>query len=265
MSTYIFDAGFQKERDRLRALEFLFDSYTMRRLADLGVSDGWQCLEVGCGAGSIALWLAEQVGIAGRVVAVDLDTRFLDGHSRANLHVRQHNILDDLNDGPFDLVHARAVLEHIPDRRDALQRMVSAVRPGGWLMLEDTDFGGVVAAALAHYADPPEDAALLERIYRAVEAVLAAAGGDANFGARLIGGLKDAGLENVAGEVHTPVVPGGTEYWVRGTIEQLAKPLVSTGLVTAGDVEAYLTRTADHSCHYAPGFVVTAWGQRPDA
>jgi SAM-dependent methyltransferase len=228
------------------------------------VSEGWHCLEVGFGAGGVALWLAEQVGSTGRVAAVDLDPRFLDGHGRANLDVRKHDIVaDPLEEAAFDLAHARAVLEHIPDRQRALERMISAVRPGGWLVLEGIDFGGLKAAALAHYADPPEHAPLFERVYRAMAAVLAAARGDANFGSRLIGALKDAGLAGIAAEAHTPVVAGGTESWVPGSVERLAEHMISTGLVTASDIESFLTVTADPSCHYAPCFMVTTWGQRP--
>ena len=132
MNTYIFDQGWQKERDRLLGIESLFDSYSTQRLADLGVSDGWHCLEVGFGAGGVALWLAGQVGSTGRVVAVDLDPRFLDAHGRSNLDVRKLDIrTGPLEEAAFDLAHARAVLEHIPDRQRALERMVSAVRPGG--------------------------------------------------------------------------------------------------------------------------------------
>src|SRR3974377_763503 len=164
MNTYVFDQGWQKERDRLSGIESLFDSYAPRRLADRGVRDGWHCLEVGFGAGGVALWLAERVGRTGRVVAVDLDPRFLDGHGRANLDVRKHDIVTDpLEEAAFDLAHARAVLDHIPDRQCALERMISAVRPGGWLVLEAGDFGGVMAAALAHYTDPPAHAPVHER------------------------------------------------------------------------------------------------------
>ena len=264
MNTYVFDQGWQKERDRLAGIEALFDGYSTQRLADLGVSDGWHCLEVGFGAGGVALWLAGQVGSTGRVVAVDLDPRFLDGHGRANLDVRKHDILaDPLEEAAFDLAHARAVLEHIPDRQRALERMITAVRPGGWLVLEAIDFGGVMAAAMAHYTDPPEYGPMYERTGRALEAVLAAAGGDANFGARLVRTLTDAGLVNIAAEARTPLVAGGTENWVPGTVEQLAGHLVSTGLVTASDIESFLAMTADPSCHYAPSPMVTAWGQRP--
>jgi len=134
MSTYVFDHGWQKELERLTAIEALYDRYTTWCLADLGVTDGWRCLEVGFGAGSVALWLAGQVGSTGHVVATDLDPRFLDGHGLANLEVRKHDLVaDPLEEAVFDLAHARTVLEWIPDSQGALERMVSAVRPAaGW-------------------------------------------------------------------------------------------------------------------------------------
>lgn len=78
MSTYLFVQAAQQELERLQALEDLYDDVTMHRLTTLGVSAGWRCLEVGCGAGGIAYWLAETVGPRGSVVATDLDPRFID-------------------------------------------------------------------------------------------------------------------------------------------------------------------------------------------
>jgi SAM-dependent methyltransferase len=264
MNTYIFDQGWAKEHERLTGMEFLYDGYTTQRLASLGVSEGWRCLEVGFGAGSVARWLADQAGSTGRVVATDLDPRFLDGHSRANLEVRKHDIVaDPLEEAAFDLAHARAVLGHIPNRQRALKQMVSAVRPGGWMVVEDLDFGGMMAAAVAHYADPPEYAALHERAVRASEANGADFGFDASFGARLIRGFKDAGLVNIAAEVHMPLVAGGTEKWAPGIAEFLGDMMVGKGLCTASEVESFLAMTADSSVHYGPSNIVTAWGQRP--
>ena len=65
------------------------------------------------------------------------------------------------------------------------------------------------------------------------------------------------------GSPGNPLVAGGTENWIPGTVEHLAEHLVSTGLVTASDVESVLAMTADRSCHYVPSPMVTAWGQRP--
>jgi len=267
MSSYVFDQTWRKERDRLGSLEYLFDGASRRLLADLGVGEGWQCLEVGCGAGGLALWLAERVGGTGRVLATDLDPRFLSGHGRANLDVLAHNVLTDpLDDAAFDLVHARAVLEHLPDRRDALARMVAALKPGGRLLVEDTDFGGSTAAVLGQYvsASHPDATGAAERVFLAVSAVFAKAGADGSFGRRLPALLTDAGLVDVVAEIHCPVVRGGTEDWTRGTIDQLNERLVGTGLASRADVELLLALTADPSAYYAPPLMVSVSGRRPE-
>ena len=65
---------------------------------------------------------------------------FAEGHGRADLDVRGHRVVtDELDHAGFDLVHARAVLEHLPARDDVLARLVAALRPGGWLLVEDVD------------------------------------------------------------------------------------------------------------------------------
>jgi SAM-dependent methyltransferase len=265
-TTYVFDPEWTMERDRLRALESLFDEASRRHLAGLGVTEGWRCLEVGCGAGGVARWLAGRVGGSGRVVATDLDIRFTADRDLGNLERRRHDLMTDpLEEGAFDLAHARAVIMHIPDHQGALERVVAAVRPGGWVVIEDLDFGGATAAVLGGYSVPAEHAQLVARIYRAAETVLAAAGADAGYGARLVAGLRAAGLERVHAELHTPVVAGGAEQWVRGSIQALGARMVDTGQVGADDVECFLALTADGSSHYVPPFMVTAWGRRPAA
>lgn len=211
MSTYLFDQAWRQEHDRLHALEAQFDDASAHHLARLGAGPGWRCLEVGAGAGGVARWLADQVGPSGQVLATDLDPRFPDGHGRANLQVRQHDILaDPLPDGGFDLAHAQAVLEHILDREQALARMVAAVRPGGWVVVEDVDFGEAMASALARYVHPRDHAGGYQRLLRGFEALFAAIGADASFGPRLPQALLDAGLEQVGAEVHAPSPAEGT-------------------------------------------------------
>jgi SAM-dependent methyltransferase len=208
--------------------------------------------------------LADRVGATGRVVATDLDTRFIDRHGRDNVDVRTHDIMSGAPEvAAFDLVHARAVVEHVPDHQTALDHLLAAVRPGGWALIEDVDFGGPMAAALARYTYPAEHGPLVERLYLAGEAVFAAVGADASFGIQLVGALAAAGFEDVGGELHATIVNGGTEQWTRGTAEQLRMHFVRTGLATEDDLSGFLTVSAERSVHYAPPSMASAWGRRP--
>ena len=139
---YAFPHAGANERRRLELFAERLDPLTVRRIKALDLTAGARCLEVGGGRGSMARWLCEYVGPAGRVTATDLETGFLSELSLPNLDVVRHDVTsDEFPDGSFDLVHVRAVLMHIPDRMAVLRRMVSWLAPGSWLLAEDCDFG----------------------------------------------------------------------------------------------------------------------------
>ena len=103
----------------------------------------------------MAVWLAEQVGPTGQVVATDVDTRYLSRLELANLEVVEHNILDDpldvLGPGSFDLVCSRLMLFHLKGRQEqAIGQMAACLRPGGWLLDEDADWGTAGPVDPAH-------------------------------------------------------------------------------------------------------------------
>jgi SAM-dependent methyltransferase len=266
-SGYVFDQAWQEEHARLRALEQLFDPASIRHLAGLGVGQGWRCLEVGCGAGSIACWLAEQVGLGGQVLATDLDPRFLQDHGYDNLQVRRHDIrTDPLETGAFDLAHERVVLMYLRDPGQALARIIGAVRPGGWVVAEAIHTGGSMTPALTPYVDPPEHAELLARLARAAEALYGSVGADTGLGPRLHRMLREAGLVHIGGEVHAPLWRGGAEEdFFRLSTQQIKEPLARTGLVSTQEVERALEASAQPSLLHVPFVMVTAWGQRPAA
>ncbi|MCL2395840.1 MAG: class I SAM-dependent methyltransferase, partial [Acidimicrobiaceae bacterium] len=204
-NVYNFSAGGREgdELERLRRLEEITDPATIRRLEEIGVGAGWSCLEVAAGAGSIAAWLGDRVGPGGRVLAVDIDTRFL-GDLGAPVEVRELNLLtDDLESGGFDLVHGRAILMHLHDHEVALQRMAAAVKPGGWLLIEEKDLGSQFAFAGHAEADWVNEN-LRSRARRAGEAGL-----DVHFGGRVRGLVEGLGFEAV-------VADGDSHIW-RGT------------------------------------------------
>ena len=127
------------EDERLDPLGQLFDPGSRRR-RDL-VQPGWRCLEIGAGRGSMAIWLAERVGTSGQVVATDIDCRYLARLDLPNLHVVQHNILEDpldvLGPGTFDLVSARLVLFWLTGKQEkAIHQMAACLRPGGWQLCD---------------------------------------------------------------------------------------------------------------------------------
>ena len=128
------------ERLRLDHLTHQRDPVTFDVLDRIGVADGWKCLEVGAGSGTVTRWLSERVGEEGSVLAVDVDTRF-HVEVGANAEVRRLDVTEaDLGDAQFDLVHARALLQHLHQREEVLDKLVAAARPGGWVVVEDGDW-----------------------------------------------------------------------------------------------------------------------------
>jgi ubiquinone/menaquinone biosynthesis C-methylase UbiE len=141
MNTYIFeDHRSDQELQRLRLIEQALDGESIARLQDTGVTQGWQCLELGAGAGSIAQWLAGIVGTSGLVVAVDRNSQYLQHLSAAPYRIVQGDFLDVDLDGNFDLAHCRYVLIHNPQSQSMLAKLVSLLRPGGFLVVEEPDF-----------------------------------------------------------------------------------------------------------------------------
>lgn len=129
---YVFDNAAPQAPARLRALAEVFDPGTIRQLDARGIAEGWRCLEVGGGLGTMTRWLSARVGPHGSVLTTDIDTRHLDTLSLANVDIRRHDVVEDvLPTERFDLAYTRLVLEHLSDPARALANMVQAVKPGG--------------------------------------------------------------------------------------------------------------------------------------
>ncbi|HEX6122890.1 MAG TPA: methyltransferase domain-containing protein [Ktedonobacterales bacterium] len=261
MSDYLLDNAWEQQRLRLAGLEAWFDPGTIRHLDVLGVSTGWHCLEVGGGGGSIARWLCQRVGSSGQVTATDLDTRFLTVLGEPNLVVRQHDITrDPLPERTFDLVHARFVLEHLADREAALRPMVAALKPGGWLLLEETDSASWLPAPEVS----TEAATLFTRWTQAFIALCRSVGIDPFAGRRGTGELRALGLNEVDAEGRVFMVRGGTppaEVW-RLTAEQVSPQLIASGFLSEDEMGRALSLLADPSFAWMEGLVMATWGRK---
>lgn len=262
MSTpYSFDNAWIQTRQRLNALEMRFDPGTIRHLQARGVSEGWRCLEVGAGAGSIATWLSRQVGPGGHVLATDMDTRLIEDLRGPNLEVRRHDaVIDELPVGEFDLVHARALLAHLPDRDRVLSKMVAALRPGGWLVCEELD--GMTITLVA-----PEDPGAVElygKVEAAIAAVMTAQGHAYDYGRRLPARLASAGLVEIDAEGRLLLRRAGAGAVVaRLTAEQLKDELLEAGALSGVECAAYFELLENPAFLAQPATMLAAWGRRP--
>jgi SAM-dependent methyltransferase len=266
---YIYDASSDTELTRLQQLERLNDPVTIAHLEAAGVAPGWRCLEVGGGAGSITRWLCERVGPEGSVVATDLDVRFLERIEAPNLEVRRHDIVEDeLETGAFDLVHSRFLLEHLPGYRDALARMIDALAPGGWIVVEDVDFAAAIMADEEQRPGyPPESVATAAEMARGMLAFSALRGIQPELGRRLPELLIEAGLEDVGAEGRTTLMWSGSEESELGrlSIERVTQIALDQGLITEQDRARYMKVVTEPGTATFSPLRFGAWGRKPKA
>src|SRR5215212_6906709 len=142
MKPYILDDASTSEYQRLDLMSKILDPWTREYLSALGVSQGWQCLELGSGNGSIVEWLCATVGRSGSVTAIDINPVLLELIPAQNLTVEQMDVrTDELPVNAYDLVSCRAMLHQISDHAPAvLARKAAALKPGGWLLVQEPDF-----------------------------------------------------------------------------------------------------------------------------
>jgi ubiquinone/menaquinone biosynthesis C-methylase UbiE len=258
-TAYLLDPAWHAERDRLNSLSALYDATTVALCAGLGLTAGWQCLDVGAGTGSVAELLADAVGPAGSVLALDTDTRFLAPLASDILQVAQLDVtVDALPQAAFDLVHARLLLEHLPERDAVLAALVRAVRPGGWLLVEDLDW------ATSTVIDPPSP--VHTAVADACMALFAGHAYDPYYGRTLPRAFTEHGLVDVATRAESKQVRADAELGVPQwelLVDQLSPGLLAHGLVGQTDLDAFHALWHDgHTVCFAP-LMISTWGRRP--
>jgi trans-aconitate methyltransferase len=228
------------EYERLRAQARVWEPATGRLLDQVGLAPGSSCLDAGCGPGETMRLMAQRTGPAGRVLGIDVDAA-LGTSAVAGLHQaghRQcrfaaHDITADepVPGAPFDLVYARLLLFHLPQRVAVLARLWDAVAPGGHLVVQDYDLRGAsVLPALDSVAE----------MMRVITAAFTAVGCDVHAGARLpqlfaqaCGSGPDG--TDVAGRLE-PLVTG--RAIVERTFASLLKPALARGITTGARAAA---------------------------
>jgi SAM-dependent methyltransferase len=249
---YTFDQGFAQERERLSAMESLWDPGSEALLAELGVGPGWRCLEVGAGGGSLVQWLADR---GAHVTAIDIDTRFIEQFASDAIEVRRLDLrTDEMPRAQFDLVHARLVLEHLTDRRQILDRLAGTLRPGGWIVIEDQDW------SCFGFEDPGRG---VDAVSEAIISFMETAGFERDYGRRTVADLVEAGFTDVRGEGRARVVSSsdpGFDFF-RLSFESLRATLVEAGELATEDADAASSRFGEGMRVFTP-LMVAGIGRR---
>ena len=157
----------------------------------------------------------------------------------------------------FDVVHARWLIERLPDKRLALQRMVAATRPGGVVLVEEPDFVTIYGAG--------EPAALRRAVLAAMRHLEATDPVEVEYGRRAPGDLIAVGLRDTQAEGRCPIVRSGhplAAHFLRFTLEKLRKSVVSEGEVTESEFAEALDVLENPAVTVVTPMTVAAWARR---
>lgn len=168
----------QRLADRLRDLaeEPILREVAARALTWMEPKSGQRVLDVGCGSGVFLPPLVQAVAPDGIVVGLDYAPALLaearSTLTAAGLHDRVELVEGDaqrlpFGDASFDTAHVERVLMHVPDPDAVLRELRRVVRPGGWVVAAEPDYGSlridhpdqeamraIVAEAMAIFTHP---------------------------------------------------------------------------------------------------------------
>lgn len=257
--SYTFDQTGPHTDEQLATLEHYLDPLTTRMLEQVPVPTTARCLELGAGGGSVARWLASRVQPPGHIVAVDLDPSRLTPTD--TLEVRRHDLREaPVDGGPFDLIHARLVLLHLPHRRRLLQQLVQRLAPGGWLVIGEFSDQPLAVLTARHEADT----VVFGKVVDAFTTVLADNGADLAWARQVHPAMVADELVNVHTVEHaeswTGGGPGARLHHLNSL--QVESELRRRG-ITDSDLEQFRALVTD------PRFAARSWqfvgtrGQRP--
>ena len=246
------------ERRRLMTLNDLVNASSLRALRP---ESGQKVLDVGAGLGQFARLVARAVGGEGRVVAVERDEVQLDEAVRLAAADGEEELVEfrlgdavelpltDEENGTFDIVHARFLLEHVSNPGAVVGAMLAALRPGGRIVLEDDDHD-----LLRLWPEVPE----YELVWSAYIEAWDRLGNDPFVGRRLVRLLLQAGAEPTKNDwLFFGSCPGDADF---SSFSENFRTIV------AGAAEAIVAQTETTQSQLQAGLqALERWSDQPDA
>lgn len=265
LGSYIIKGG-EQGRARLSVLAGVLAPTTRALFDRFEPLAGELAIDAGCGGGDVSVEIAGRVGPGGRVVAFDLDEAKLAAarHAAAqrglgNVEFVGASVVEPWPAAAAGFVYVRFVLTHLVEPEALLARARQAMRPGGVIVVEDIDFGGL-------FCDPPCPA--FERSNALYVAAAELRGADPFIGRRLIRLLEDAGFVDVGASLVQPCGRRGAVKQISSlTFAAIGEAVVASGLATAADVTAIAAElqafAARPDTTLALPRIFQAWGRQP--
>jgi SAM-dependent methyltransferase len=260
--------GTRTELQRLLAQAEAYEPESNWLLDRCGIQPGWRTVDVGCGPIGILNLLSRRVGPHGSVVGLEREPRFVEmAHAEianrglSNVRVVQADALNTgLEKNAYDLVHERLVLINVAARDVFVAEMLSLLRPGGTLVLEDGD-------TVSWLCQPPHPS--WEVLLNAFHTVFHGGGGDRFIGRRLPALLRGAGVQDVEVNV-TVAAPKLGDYrrtHLLSLIDSIRGKIIASGLLDESELDehrdALLRHLNDPATVVIDRLFVQSWGRKP--
>ena len=266
--TYAF-GNTQAEHERLARQADVFDPLTERLFREAGIGPGQRVLDLGSGAGDVAMLVARLVGPTGEVVGVERSadsiahaTSRVSAAGLRNVRFVQTDVADMTDEKPFDAAVGRWILMFVPDPVDVLRAVSRLVRPGGVVAFHEPWWDAVLRAGAAL----PLGSVALQSLHD----MIGRAGANPAMGLALRGAYKAAGLPTPAMRVEMHI--DRETLWGRWLVDTLRSLQQQTGdsdprLAALGDFDTLPERlAAEVSAANSPApwiAMVGAWATKP--
>ena len=267
-SSYVMGRS-SEEYKRASRQALVWEKATLTILNAIGLSEGMNCLDIGCGSGDTMRLMGEKVGRTGRVIGLDVDGKLgreslnaLKSIGGCDFEFVEADIekTDDISREQFDLTFARFLFIHVRDPISILKKMLKWTKPGGYLVVQDYDF---------RTTDIYPPAGFFDEIGEVWSSLMKKAGKDIRIGHKLPYYFVKAGVGAPDGLRLEGLITSLAEadWWVRGSYQSFAPLAIKLGVITEEKSKALMQAMNDlqgkESYFWMWPLCVGAWKRKP--